>query len=310
MRRQALVTHGAFLCACVLIAVVCRQGLHEWLEASKISQQSSDFWTIPVISVFLCYERRAVVFSKAHLAALGLSGLAGLALLGLGIGIYVASINTRFASGGGAMLGVIVGVSGAFLACYGKEAWRAARFPLGFLLFAIPLPQAILDPLIRWLQYGSAAVVNLLFVLLRVPYVRDGLTFDLSALSIEIAPECSGIRSSFALMVLTVVLSYIALHSTWRRLLLLAAVIPLVLIKNGIRIVTLCLLSIHVDPSFIDGSLHRRGGFVFFGIVLAAEGTLCWLLRRSELRAQSDKVEADAAIAPSNMTVGVAREHS
>ena len=320
MRRQALVMHVAFLFACALIAVVCRQGLHEWLEASKSSQQSSDFWTIPVISVFLCYERRAVVFAKAHFAALGLYGLAGLALFGLGIGIYVASFSTRFAFGGSgpvvfdpailSMLGVIVGVAGAFLACYGKEAWRAARFPLGFLLFAIPLPQAILEPLIRWLQYGSAAVVNLLFVLLRVPYVRDGLRFDLSALSIEIAPECSGIRSSFALMVLTVVLSYIALHSTWRRLLLLAAVIPLVLVKNGIRIVTLCLLTIHVDPSFIDGSLHRRGGFVFFGIVLAAEGTLCWLLRRSELRAQSGEVSADTEIASTNMMVGAAKEHS
>jgi exosortase len=270
------------------------------MEVSKVSQQSSDFWTIPLTSLFLCYERRAVIFVKAQLTP------SGLILLALGIGIYAVSLSTRLALGGldsvtPSILAVIVSVAAAFLVCYGRDASRAARFPLGFLLFAVPIPRTILEQLVRWLQYGSAAVVNFLFVFLNVPFLRDGLRFDLSGLSIEIAPECSGIRSSFALMVLTVLLSYIALHSTWRRLLLLVSVVPLVLVKNGIRIVTLCLLSIHVDPSFISGSLHRRGGFVFFGLALMTEGALCWLLRRSELRAPSAGVVADGPVAPSSM---------
>jgi exosortase/archaeosortase family protein len=44
--------------------------------------------------------------------------------------------------------------------------------------------------------------------------------------------------------------------------------IPLSVIKNGIRIATLTLLSIYVDPSFLTGSLHRKGGFVFFLMAL------------------------------------------
>ena len=43
---------------------------------------------------------------------------------------------------------------------------------------------------------------------------------------------------------------------------------PLSLIKNGIRIATLTLLSIYVDPSFLTGNLHRQGGFVFFFLAL------------------------------------------
>ena len=42
------------------------------------------------------------------------------------------------------------------------------------------------------------------------------------------------------------------------------------------------LLSIYVDPGFITGSLHRNGGFVFFGLALAMEGALCWFLQRTE----------------------------
>jgi exosortase len=281
--RQTL-THIAFLFSCLVIAVIGWPGLHAWMEASRSSQQSADFWTIPLISLYLCYERRAVIFAKAQFAP------AGLLLLAAGIGIYAS--GAHLAPGFSesvipAILGVIVSTAGAFLACYGTDAWGAAIFPLGFLLFAVPLPQAILDPLVRWLQNGSAVVVSLLFGLLRVPFLRDGLVFDLSGLRFHIAPECSGIRSSYALMVLTALISYIALHSTWRRLLMLATVIPLVLVKNGIRIVTICLLTRYVDPSVIDGPLHHQGGFVFFGLVLAAEGGLCWLLRRSELKSSS-----------------------
>jgi exosortase/archaeosortase family protein len=44
--------------------------------------------------------------------------------------------------------------------------------------------------------------------------------------------------------------------------------LPLSVLKNGIRIATLTLLSIHVDPSFLTGNLHHQGGFVFFLLAL------------------------------------------
>jgi exosortase len=292
--RQTL-PHIAFLCICLLIAAIGWPALHAWLEASKSSQQSSDFWTIPLISLYFCYERRDVIFAKAKFAPFGFF------LLALGIGIYAATLIASQAHGlpisvVPAILGVIVCIAGAFLACYGTDAWRAAIFPLGFLLFAVPLPQAILEPLVRWLQNGSAAVVGLLFGLLRVPFQRNGLIFDLTGLRFHIAPECSGIRSSYALMVLTVLISYWTLRSAWRRLLMVASVVPLVLVKNGIRIVTISLLTAYVDPSIIDGPLHHQGGFVFFGLVLVAEGGLCWLLRRSELKAISGEAPASRSL--------------
>lgn len=273
--------HVAFLCICLLAAAFNWNGLHAWLQMSASSERGSDYWVIPLISLFLCHERRRAIFASTEVTP------AGLVPFILGIGVSAISLTgnlTREDVVVPAILGVVISASGAFLLCYGKKAWRAARFPLGFLLFAVPLPQKLWAPLVHWLQWGSAAVVDLIFTLLNVPFVRDGLRFDLSNLSIEIAPECSGIRSSFALMVLTVLLSYKMLNSIWRRLVLVAAVIPLVLVKNGIRIATISLLASRVDPSFISGSLHRQGGFVFFGLVLVAECVLCWLLWRSERR--------------------------
>jgi exosortase len=253
---------------------------------SSSSQQASSLWVIPLLSAFLIYERRSRIFAKTRFAP------SALMLFGIGICLYEGSLG-RFPPAlhvdavALAMLGVVISIIGAFISSYGKDAWRAASFPLGFLLFAVPIPQVILDGVVRWLQYGSAGVVNLLFVLLRVPHVHDGLRFYLSGLNIEIASECSGIRSSFSLLVLVVLISHAALRETWRRLLMVSTVVPLMLIKNGIRIVTLCLLSLYVDPSFITGSLHHSGGFVFFGLALAMEGLICWGLQHSEVRTRA-----------------------
>lgn len=282
-KPRLAISHITFLCICLLIAAIAWSSLRTWLELAQDGEQSSSLWIIPLITVFLIYECRFLIFANPRFAA------SALVLPALGIGILAASfVLQRFLDRSDAnvlaILGIVITLAGAFLVCYGKDAWQQARFPLGLLLFAVPIPQSILEPLVHWLQCGSAAVVSLLLTLLNVPYLRDGLRFYFSNLNIEIAPECSGIRSSFALLVLVVLLSHFALHSSWRRLTLILAVVPLVLVKNGIRIVTLALLTIYVDRSVISSSLHRHGGFLFFGLVLAAEGLLCWLLQYSEAR--------------------------
>ncbi len=283
---RSTLMHITFVCACLLTIAITRNSLQGWLEMSHTSEQSSNLWLIPLISAFLIYQRRHQIFAKTQFTPLAL------VLVPVGFAIDALSLSSRLSLSESdatvlAIVGFLTTVMGTFIACYGKAAWNQAKFPLAFLLFAIPMPQAILDPVVRWLQNGSATVVNALFVLLHVSFLRDGFSFYLSGLSIEIAPECSGIRSSYALLVLTVLLSYLTLHTAWRRAALVLAVLPLVLFKNGIRIVTLCLLTIHVDRSVINGPLHHQGGFVFFGLALAVEGALWWFLQRSELSAQT-----------------------
>jgi exosortase/archaeosortase family protein len=72
------------------------------------------------------------------------------------------------------------------------------------------------------------------------------------------------------------------LRTPWKMLLFVALAIPLSIIKNGIRIVTLTLLSVYVNPNFMYGDLHRDGGFVFFLLALAMLWPVLVLLQRSE----------------------------
>jgi exosortase len=270
--------HLAFALVVLAIAAIGWNSLRAWLQISTSGEQASDYWVVPILSALLCLQRKHEIFAPAARFT-----PAGVALIAAGLGINAAFL--RSGANSAALLGIVVAIAGAFLFCYGGRACSQARFPLALLLLAIPLPIAAWNHVVDWLQHGSATVLEAIFTLLQISFHRNGLEFQLSSLSINIAPECSGIRSSYALLVITVLLAYLSVHSLWRRALLVAAVIPLVLIKNGIRIATISLLAVKVDPVFIDGPLHHRGGFVFFSLVFAAEGALCWLLRRSEMQA-------------------------
>ena len=180
------------------------------------------------------------------------------------------------------VLGVVVIWMGAFVLLFGVRAFRSACFPLLFLLFAVPIPEPILSHLISFLQKGSANVAEVFLNLAGVPYLRRDLVFDLPGVSIRVAEECSGIRSTLALLITTTLASYLFLRTGWRRMLLIFVVVPMALIKNGLRIAGLTLLSIYVNPGFLTGNLHRRGGIVFFMIALIPMAMLLILLERGE----------------------------
>ena len=167
---------------------------------------------------------------------------------------------------------------------FGRSALQRARFPLTFLLFTIPIPDFLLDKTIYFLQKGTTEIAALLFDWSGVPVLRDGFVFHLARVSIEVARECSGIRSSLALIILAILVAHFYLRTFWRQALLVLAGLFVMILKNAIRIVTLTLLASYVDPGFLYGNLHREGGVVFFLIGLAILAPLLWWLERSERR--------------------------
>lgn len=157
---------------------------------------------------------------------------------------------------------------GGFAFSFGKTALRAAHFPLLYLFLMIPLPDVLLHQVIYLLQAGSASISGALFDLFRVPVLREGFVFRLPQFSIEVAKECSGIRSSMALLILALPLVHFGLRRFWRKAVFLVCAILVMIIKNGIRIVSLTLLAMYIDPRFLFGRLHHQGGIVFFLIGL------------------------------------------
>ena len=125
-------------------------------------------------------------------------------------------------------------------------------------------------------------MVELFFRMAGVPYLRQGFVFELPGVAIRVAEECSGIRSSLALLITTVLASHFFLRTNWKRMLLCVVVVPIVIFKNGLRIATLSILAIYVNPGFLYGRLHHQGGFVFFIIALLPMALVLRLLQKGE----------------------------
>lgn len=180
-------------------------------------------------------------------------------------------------------LGFVMWLNGGFIIFYGKRAYRQARFPLLFLVFMIPIPLFILDPFIRFLQVLAAHTVHGIFEIIDIPYIKRGLVFELPGIAIEVAKECSGIRSSLALFITSIIAGYMFLKTGRRRVILALSIFPITIFKNALRITTLALMAVYVDPSWLTNSwLHRAGGKPFFILGLCLLLPILMLLRRSE----------------------------
>jgi len=178
---------------------------------------------------------------------------------------------------------------GGFLVCYGSVALRAGSFSLLFLLLMVPLPDVVLDRVIHALQEGSTEIAYLIFQAVGTPVVRHGFLLSVPGITIQVAQECSSIRSSLALLVTCLLAAHLYLRTSWKVILFVLLSVPLSVIKNGIRIATLTLLSIYVNPDFLTGKLHREGGFVFFLVaLLILWPVFLWLVKSDKPRGSAN----------------------
>lgn len=166
----------------------------------------------------------------------------------------------------------------------GRDWMKLLAFPAAFLYLMAPLPDGIVYLLETGSKVASTETANLLFLVSGTPVLREGSVFQLPGIAIEVAQECSGIRSSLVLFIVALLASHLFLSSNWRRWLFVALVIPLGFFRNGIRILVLGLLAVHLDPGVLDSAIHKRGGPLFFAFSLIPFCILLWCLRRSEER--------------------------
>lgn len=253
-----------------------------FISYSRSNDNASHLILIPFISAWILYLERDIIFRSLgcdRAAATAFLALAApLGILAFVAGVHWSPLNRVSLS----ILALLLLWVAGFGFFFGRSSLRSARFPLAFLAFAIPIPDFLLDKAIYLLQKGSAEIAAVLFDWSGVPVLREGFVFHLAHVNIEVARECSGIRSSLALLILAILVSYFFLDRFWKQALLVVAGLFVMILKNGVRIVTLTLLASYVDPGFLYGRLHHDGGVVFFLLGLLLLAPLLWLLRRGE----------------------------
>ena len=260
--------------------------LHPILDLIRLAlsdDTSSHVLLIPFLSAWLIYSDKSVRKSLLP-PGFDLLGASPFFLVSLLCGLFAYRCSSclpkdRLAA---YILSLILLWVAGFVLFLGIPKAKASSFPLAFLLFAVPIPDFILQRLIYWLQTGSASIAEIFFNLSGAPVLREGFVFHLPKMSIEVAQECSGIRSSLALLILAVLVAHFSFRPMWKKLVFIAAGLCMMLIKNGIRIAALTLLANYVDPDFLYGKLHHQGGIVFFLIGLALLLPVFFYLRKDE----------------------------
>ena len=261
------------------------------LTVSSNRELYSHIPLIPIVSLYFCFIQRKDIFSEVKWGALWGLLIIGVAFMAHRLGGPLEGHLSRHNHLSFMLWGLFVWVLGGFLLCYGARAFKGALFPLLFLVFIIPIPTPLLDPFVRFLQLGAAEFTHLIFKVTGVTFHRDGILFFLPGLTIEVAPQCSGIRSSIALVVTGVVAGKMFLEKGWERLILALSVFPITMFKNALRIVMLTLLAVYVDPRFITGSwLHSSGGIPFFLVALLFLLPVLWGIRKWEKSKRNDGI--------------------
>ncbi len=186
--------------------------------------------------------------------------LASLAVLGIGE-VGAELFLTRIS-----LLGTVVGM---FLYFWGWARLRALAFPIGFLLFMVPLPALIHNQIVFPLQLLASRFATFCLEATRiVPVLREGNILILPNCSIEVVGACSGIRSLISQLALGLGYGYLAERSVAVRVLLGLAMVPVAIVSNGVRVMGTAVLTYHWGAKLADGFFHWFSGWVIFLVAI------------------------------------------
>ncbi len=261
--RKPLFRHAFFGLLVAAVSLILWRYLYALaIAAYNDAQYSHILLVLPVsLSLIAVIVKRTSVMPRY-------SGITGTMLIFLAVFIWSACrLKPGLCMNYGLSINVLVLVIcwiGLVIAFYGPQAFKTLLFPLLLFFLMVPLPHPAIEKIVGGLQVASTYATFMLFKVAGVPVLANGFTVSLPGFEIEIARECSGIRSSIVLVMTALITQHFCLRSGWTKAVFILSVVPLAIAKNAVRIFTLSMLAIKVDPGFLKGSLHHEGGILFY----------------------------------------------
>lgn len=231
---------------------------------STPEEDMSYAWYVPLFSLYVVWVERAKILAAARRGEPSYAGLFCM-IPCLAVGFLGArGLQVRFEILSFALLLVTLP-----WALWGREMASRLLFPALFLFFCIPLA-TFLDVItvhLRLLASGTA------YEILRgfgADVIRRGTMIAAldGSFEIDVAEPCSGLRSIFALMALTAGYAYFNQPTWLRRGLLFASSVPIAMLGNVARILSICLVANYASADFATGFYHDYSGYVVFIVAI------------------------------------------
>lgn len=171
------------------------------------------------------------------------------------------------------VMGIVV-LSGGF------KLLNRLKFPLFFLIFMVPIPGFILDPVSQLIKlYISVSVTEILWFL-GYPISHTGVVIVIGPYQLLVADACAGMRTLFMLEAMGIFYLNVFRHSSMLRNVVLGLmIVPISFTSNLVRVLFLALLTYHFGDEVGQGFLHGFAGVVLFLMGLALITSLDRLLR-------------------------------
>ena len=241
------------LTAAVLYGAVLVKLVRQWAADESYSH---GFVVLP-IALFLVWQQR----DRLRRTAISPSN-AGLAVIACSLAVYVlGSLGAELFLTRVSLIGVI---AGTVLYVFGWQQFRVVGFPLGFLLFMIPLPTIVFDRVAVSLQLLASQIGEQLLQLANVPVLRDGNVLTLATITLEVNDACSGIRSLMALLCVATLIGRYSDSTPLQRWSIALAAIPIAIALNGVRIAATGIAASRFGPVVASGAIHAAAGWIVF----------------------------------------------
>lgn len=245
-------------------------------------------WLVPLAAIGI------VIYKRKSLGALPVEGSwLGLAALVASFGLYwIGYLADNVYVGYASLLAM---VASCVLWLLGREWLKALAFPIAFLIFMFPLPA--MDEWAVELRKVMSALSAGFLNLVGLPVVQNGTSLvsapDFAAglpagarFAVEVANPCSGIRSLFALMMVSALYGYLTMRRPWQKWAIFLSSLPLAIAGNFARIIMLTVGTVALGANVAIGTeheptfFHMAAGFLVFGVALGGMVLLGNLLQR------------------------------
>lgn len=229
---------------------------------SSPEEDMSYAWYVPLFSLYVLWcERRRIIETIADPSWIGLFLSLPAMFIGF-LGIRGSQLRLE-------ILGFALTIIALAWTYFGRKTAARIAFPSLFLCFCMPFA-TYLDVVTVNLRLLTVSVSTAILDAFGADVVRSGTVIAAAdgSFGIDIAAPCSGLRSLFALMALTAGYAYFNQPGWARRVLLFAFSVPIAIVGNIARILSIAFVGSCFSPDFATGFYHDYSGYVTFIVAI------------------------------------------
>ena len=245
----------------------------ELIGAWNSQPDYSHGWFVVPLTGYMLWTRRSMLSTRSSSLAWGGALLIALSIVirVFGSACYIDSVEAW---------SIPFGIAGAFWLFGGRQMFWRSLPAVAFLAFMIPLPFHAEHMASYPLQRIATRASCWLLQCLAQPAVQEGNVVLIGDVRLNIVEACSGLRIFMSILALAYIYAALIQKPWWTKAALFAAVAPVAVAANALRIALTGLLHTLVSSEAAHRFAHDLAGWLMLPIAGAMLAFVVWYIDR------------------------------